>query len=128
MFKPGPWSAPGEVIFSSDPSDPGTPEQLQAVARRLFELKGTSGHPPATGVIANHLTNELTRLFGCPVPPALSSGGPALELSTTVFERNHLPQGCLRRSWMPLVVHPGPVHYVTVLPKWYWPESLLQNW
>lgn len=128
LFSPGQWDCPGEVVYSLDDPDIGL-EELSDIASRLYALKGTKPDDPQRRAIADHLTNEMTRVFGLPVPAALSPNRRCL-VSTTYVVRKHLPKPghCLRGSLLPLIVHPTPPHVALPLPSRYWPKPLVEWW
>jgi hypothetical protein len=90
MFKPGAVNSPCDVVYSLADRDRVNPGHLQPIARKLFSLKGTQQSNPALAAIANHLTNERTRAFGLPVPPAISPAA-RCHMSSTLLVRKHPP-------------------------------------
>lgn len=125
LFQPGKRDLPGEMVYALN-SPNITPEELGQVAAGLGSLKGTRPASPALAPIANYLTDEYIRVFGLPVPPAISAK-PCM-ISTVYFVRHHLPNWMLSDGLMPLVVSPRTPHFAFVLPALYWPEMLLQHW
>jgi hypothetical protein len=55
--------------------------------------------------LANHLTNELTRVYGLPIPAEIA-GGRTAYCTTTVIRRASLPDGMLTGRAFPILVHP----------------------
>lgn len=127
MFEDGNDNCPGEVVYSLDDSDRVPPMLLGEVASRIFQLKNTQPSDARLRHIADHLTNELTRVFGLSVPSSLSPFF-RCRLSTTLFVRQHLPNRRLCAPYFPLIVNPVEPHVVLPLPERYWPESLRDFW
>jgi hypothetical protein len=128
LFTPGKSDNPAEVVYSLADPDIGL-EELSDIASGLYAMKGTTPSDPAHRAIADHLTNEYTRVFGLPVPADISRRRQCL-VSTTYVVRKHLPPPgrCLRGTLLPLVVLPTPPHVALPLPSRYWPKSLVEWW
>ncbi len=129
LFGPGGGDCPGEVVYSLDGARPVDPVALGEVALALGALKHTTPADPDQAAIADYLTNEWVRVYGLPVPRALSPRL-ACQISTVYVVRKHLPgpSGFLQRPLLPLLVHPGPPHVALVLPSRYWPPELVAWW
>ena len=129
LFTAGSDDLPAEVVYALDVSNPIAPDKLSAVAQALGSLKHTRPADPDLASIADYLTNELTRVFGRPVPSNLSPGHKC-QISTIYVIRNHLPkpQQCLQQPLLPIIVHPNPPHVALVLPSRYWPHELMAWW
>ncbi len=128
LFSPGDWDCPAEVVYSHDHPDIGL-EELNDIASKLFALKGSIPTDPLMKAIADHLTNEMTRVFGLQVPPAFSPHARCL-MTTTYVVRKHLPgpDHCLRKPLLPILALPDPPHVVLPLPSRYWPKSVREWW
>ena len=128
LFMPGKENNPAELVYSLDAPDLGL-EELSEIASALFSLKRTTPDDPQEKAIADHLTNEYTRVFGLPVPPAFSPPARCM-VSTTYVVRKHLPgpDHCLRKTLLRVVVLPTPPHVVLPLPSRYWPKSVREWW
>jgi hypothetical protein len=112
--------APGELVY--DPLGRAPPPDLAAVARAVLALKGQKPADPALAAFCAHLSDEKARVFGLAVPPALSLH--PLKVSSTYFDRRHLPGARLAGVLFPVVIsdaHPGAV---LPLPLPLWPEAL----
>lgn len=118
---------PGEVVYCDDPDREISVYDLGNVAHALFALKGKPQDDREKQFLSDHLANELTRVFGVPIPEVLSPEFPC-RLSTTYFERDHLPGNCLRRNYFPLLIASAEPRAVMVLPSRYWPASLVALW
>lgn len=127
LFEPGKSDHPGEVVFSPHAPGGGDPELLADVAARLFDLKNTEPGDPKLATIAAHLTNEMTRLFGSPVPAKLCGDSPTY-LSTTFFARKHLPGRVLHQQLLPLLVSRADPYHAMPLPARYWAPDFVQWW
>ena len=92
LFQPGDEDAPGELVYSLQDKNMVRTDQLAQLATRLFSLKGTTPTNPDLATIADYLTDQFIRVFGLDVPPSLCSGINC-KISTTMFFRQHLPNG-----------------------------------
>jgi len=124
LFRAGHDDHPGEIVF--DPTGRHDPERLDAVAQRLYALKGTRPENPSLGFIAASLTHERTRTRGFPVPPSLGAHG--LLMSTLLIHRPHLPGGRLAGLRFPVLVADEAPGLAMVLPARFWPAALRAAW
>lgn len=127
LFSPGKRDAPAEAVYFTDDEHPDPITALGGLAARLFRLKGTTGHPPQAQAIADHLTAEITRAFGLPVPEEWT-GGRRAEVSTIFVHRPHLPGRRLVAPFFPLLITPDRPRRVAVVPSRYWPDDLVRTW
>ncbi|MFO0695559.1 MAG: hypothetical protein U0230_18505 [Polyangiales bacterium] len=127
LFEPGDIDCPAEVVFSLAPAEKAPRSELRRIAAALFELKGTRPRDPGELRIAEHLTNELTRVFGLEVPSSISPTIPC-QLSTLMVTRKHLPDGYLRSTYLPVVISPDDPRLAVPLPSRYWPAPLAASW
>jgi len=127
LFEEGPQDGPGEVVYVRDPARPVDLVELHRVARQLYSIKGTQQPDPLFEQLSSYLTNEKVRVFGLPVPALISPRVPCA-ISTTYFNRRHLPNGILSVRTYPILVAREEPWTVTVLPSRYWPEELRAHW
>jgi hypothetical protein len=127
MFKRGSSDSPADVVFSLTDAQRVDPGYLLQIARQLFALKGTKPAGPGLAAIAQHLTNERTRVFGLPVPASISPKANC-QISTTLLVRKHLPRHRLAGSYFPLLVSKPEPRVVLPLPARYWPPELIEQW
>jgi hypothetical protein len=125
LFKPNTCNAPGEVIY--DPQGLTPPSILKRLAGELYFLKANP--PPENTPLkpyADHLQNEMTRLFHWPIPASLS----ALPLfaSTTYFDCRLLPGGAIGCKVFPLLVHDAYPGAVLPLPAALWDPKQKAAW
>lgn len=127
LFEPGVDDCPGEFVYSLEDADRVDPEHLREVAHHLYSLKGTEPEDAELTPIAEYLTDESIRVFGLPVPRAIS---PNLRcrISTTFFVRKHLPLRRLCNPLLPIVVYPREPYVAMPLPARYWPQPLIVWW
>lgn len=127
LFESGRDNCPAELVYSIENLDRINPEYLEQVAEELFWLKGTNPSEKGLKPIAHHLTDEMTRVFGLPVPSSIS---PALKwkISTTFVVRKHLPGRYLCSSLLPIVLNRREPHFAVPLPVRYWPQKLIEWW
>lgn len=126
LFQPGPHDHPAMAIHSADPFFDKNPICLAAIARRLFQLKGTIPNDPDEHRLAEMITNEMERGMGWVVPKSCTEGREVISTSYMVV-RQHLPNGVLRCAWYPLLTHPDTAA-VMIVPSSYWPDGLVRIW
>lgn len=122
LYQPGEENCPGEVLYCKDAEANIPPEKLQKLASSLYQLKGTNPDHQGLRPIAEHLTNEHTRVFGLNVPVRSNH---SFALSTVFFDRSYLPERMLTASLYPVVVSTSGSGVVVPLPFEFWPEALL---
>jgi len=127
LFEEGNDDCPGEVVFSFARSVQRNPINLQAVSSSLYALKGTNSDDPELDPIADYLAAETVRVFGLPVPPAISPAT-RCHISTTFFARKHLPDRRLCAMLLPMVVQRDEPHLALPLPERYWPDDFRDRW
>lgn len=127
LFEPGAFDCPGELVYSLEDARRVDADYLREVAHTLYSLKGTEPDDPELTPIAEYLTDEMIRVFGLPVPRAIS---PNLRcrISTTFFVRKHLPLRRLCNLLLPIVVYPREPYVAMPLPERYWPQPLIDWW
>lgn len=127
LFTWGLNSLPGEVVFCTEPDRYVSPSELAAVARKAFRLKGTTNNSPGEQAIADHLTDELARVFGLPVPESLSPDFPCA-VSTICFDRWQLPKGRIVRPFFPILVSRTEPKVAMVVPCRFWANDFRDIW
>lgn len=121
------YNCPAALVYSPTAARGGNPAKLGHIARELFALKGTKPTDMKTDLIAEYMTDEMSRPMGIPVPTSIASAEGYL-MTTTFIVRKHLPGRTLYQSALPIVVHPQKTHLALPLPERYWPRSLVQQW
>jgi len=124
LFAPGAWDAPGEVVY--DDSGRLDAAGLDAVAERLFALRGLHLRNPSLDYLGAYLAHQLTRTRGFPVPASLGARG--LRVATLMFHRAHLAGGKLAGRQFPVLVSDAVPGVVAVLPARFWPVELRKMW
>lgn len=121
LFKAGNQDHPGELLVCMDQDI--SPEELLAIASTAYAHKGqTEPVDPNLASLANHLGNQLTRVFGLPIAPSISRGRTAY-CSTTLFRRASFPDRIVRGRLFPLLIDPTTLMAIP-LPHPYWsPKS-----
>ncbi len=127
MFEDGNDDCPGELVYSLDAGDRADPQYLKDVAHQLYGLKNTEPTDPELFGIADYLTDEMTRVYGLPVPHSISPAH-RCQVSTTYFVRKHLPGRRLCSSFLPVVVRPTAPFVAMPLPERYWPSDFAKSW
>jgi hypothetical protein len=125
LFSKGPRDHPGEVLYSSEPSQNASPGLLEPIASACFALKNTTPIDADQCPIADYLTDQKIRVFGLDVPKTLS-GHTTCKISTVMFIRNHLPNGIVSLPFFPIVFTDDGV--AAVVPSRYWSKSFQQAW
>jgi TPR repeat protein len=111
--------APGEVLY--DPSGRVPREDLAEMAGKIYSLKGQEFSDPATAHFSKYLADEMTRVFGLDVPSFILPY--PLKVSSTWFQRAHLPGGAISDKLIPLLIsdaHPGAA---LPLPAMFFPGA-----
>jgi len=125
MFRPGNEDCPGLLVYSLDPHFDARPQELRALAARIFELKQATPEDPALRNLAERIAGESDLSLGWAVPDALTDkdvrGAAFLAL------RKHIPQGVLGGALFPILVHPG-THAVMMVPCQAWPHAISLAW
>lgn len=116
MWQEGSANCPGEVLYDLRGIPGG--EDLGPIADAIYDYKCTRPLDHRLAFLSDHLTEEMTRSFGLPLPLRLSSAD--LRLTTIFFDRKHLPGGYLHSSLLPLLIHDDYPGIVTVLPERFW--------
>lgn len=116
--------APGDVIY--DPQGRVPPEDLHAIARRIFALAGTHQRDEGLAALSARMADETGAGFGMPVTRALSTQ--PLILSSTYFDQLFLPDGMLSMRSLPLLISDELPGMVLPLPWQLWPEDLIDLW
>jgi len=127
LFSPGPANCPGDVVYALPPDENVDPQYLANIAQQIGQLKGEHTGFPGMDRIGDHLADEHTRVFGLPVPQAISPMV-SCAISTVLFNRKHLPGGVLSVPFFPLLVSPRDPSVAMVLPSNYWGPSLKALW
>jgi hypothetical protein len=127
MFEDGNHDCPGEVVYSLTDSSPAVPEILERVAEKLYSLKGAEPEDPELAEMAQHVTDEMSRVFGLEVSRRISPDI-RCQLSVVLFVRKHLPSRRVCSSWVPLIVLPREPFVAIPLPERYWPGELIEHW
>lgn len=127
LFEPGKHNCPALVVYGADPEGQMDPRLLEDVAQKSFRLKGTQPRELDKQNIANHLTDEMSRPMGVPVPRSICSIGD-LMISTTFCARHHFPKRQLCAGIFPLVCHASNPSWVLPLPERYWAKRLTDWW
>lgn len=125
LFDKGNDDCPALCVHSPDKHFDGRPEELRAIASRLFKLKSTKPEDPEARKIAEMVTNETDRRMNWRLPPILS--GRDIRSSTLMVFRNHLPGKVLHGSRFPLLIHPK-TDACMIAPIDFWPPEMVDAW
>lgn len=125
LFKAGESDCPAQVIYSRDAAFDARPQELRAIAQRIFELKGAKPTDAREKAIADKVTNEMDRTMGWRLPFELTDR-PVFSAAIMVWRR-HIPAGVLSGASFPVLVHPD-TPAVMIVPVEFWPSELVQMW
>jgi hypothetical protein len=117
-------NCPGEVLF--DPTGQTDIQTLRELAHKLFLLKNTTPTELDQLQYAQHITNELTRIFNMLYPQSIATL--PLRVSSIWFWRLHLPNGALSLGYFPVLVCEEGDGEVMVLPSYFWPLKFKKTW
>jgi hypothetical protein len=126
LFEAGPNDHPAMTIYAPDESFDDRPQDLKAIASRLFRLKNTTPQDRDERRLAAAITNEMERGMGWMVPRSLTGGCEVLSTGFMVFRR-HIPGRRLQSGWFPLLIH-DDTPAVMIVPRDFWPRELAIRW
>lgn len=126
LFEKGKYDHPGELLVSTGNT---TPEEMRAMCMGLYELKGNSAEitDPETKEFAEHLENEMTRVFGLKVPETIANDNDCF-ISSVFFQRNHLPNKKITNGFFPVFYSEQDPKIVIVIPSKFWSKEFLKWW
>jgi len=116
--------APLEVLY--DPRGLTPPEDLKTIAHGLFGLRGKQTGHPELQEYADHLENEMTRLFGWVTPAQLTPY--PLHASTMFLHTEWLPGRRLISSVFPILISEECPGSVALAPWQVWPQDYFEHW
>ncbi len=127
LFEAGRGNHPAAIVFCPTGAEEVSPKYLSYLARLLYSLAGTEPVDKELIQLARHLTDQMSRIYGVPVPIKFS---PIAEcfVSTTLIVRRHLPNGFLSGSCLPFLVNDRAPSTLTILPSFFWPDWLKEQW
>jgi len=125
LFKPGKEDCPALLVYSLDEWYESRPDELHAIARRIFELKNSEPAEPGLRALAKLVTEESDRGMGWRVPEALTDKD--VRGSIFMVFRKHIPSGQMCGERFPILVHPS-TEAVMMLPFEGWPAELVKSW
>lgn len=126
LFKKGYQDAAANVVYSGDFSAENLLQALDAVAVKIFGLKGTKPEDPDEQKFARMVSYEYGRDFRITVPDKLANGLD-VTYTTIMVHRRHLPRGYLANQFFPLLIHEES-RAAMILPARYWSKELLADW
>ncbi|MES2943384.1 MAG: hypothetical protein V4772_10990 [Pseudomonadota bacterium] len=125
LFSPGNADCPALLVYSRDAHFDARPQELHAIAKKIFKLKNTAPTNQEEKAVADLVTDEMDRSMGWPVPEILT----ARSVSAAAFMvfRKHIPKGVLSASMFPTLIHPA-TQAVMIVPFEFWPIDLIVLW
>jgi hypothetical protein len=126
LFEPGADDHPAAIVYSTDPSFDGNPEELEAIAGALYSVKG---EPTDTELaeFSRILADETTRSMALRVPPRLA-GGREVIYTSVMIRRWDLPERRLSAGSFPVLILPERTPCVLVAPWEWWSPALIAAW
>ncbi len=121
MWHPGGDAHGGEVVFTADPD--AQPSSLFETSAQI-QATGKEGYVPRNpqeARLSQHMNDDYSHLEGAPVSSTLTPLQHVF-VSTTLFDRRHLPMGQLQGSVYPILVAPQSL-MVAILPFMYWSDE-----
>ena len=125
MFRPGQDDCPGLLVYSLDPYFEARPQELRAIAHKIFALKETVPEDPDLQAIAKLVTEEMDRSMGWKIPEAFTDKD--VRAAAFLVFRKHIPLGVLHGSHFPILVHPS-TQAVMIVPHEAWPVGMIGAW
>lgn len=122
LFEMGDRNHGGEIVYDPEGRMPFT--DLLTASDMIAALKGKKNLEPEQQYIGDYLESERIRVFGLDVP-ATTLPYP-LKISTTFFDRMHLPDGMLSMSYFPILLDQAGV--AVVVPSKYWTSTFRKQW
>jgi hypothetical protein len=118
---------PAQVIYGMGAAFDDRLGLLADAAEGLCSLAGNVRGDPELANFAALMADESQRAFRLPVPAQLCEGEDVY-FTTCFLQPSHLPGGCLRGQFFPLLICPARTEAVMVVPSAYWPEELRAAW
>lgn len=125
LFTPGSGDSPALLVHSPDGYFDAHPDELRAVGRAMFELKGTNPADPVLKEAAQRVSDDADRYLGFTLPDVFSER--EIVAATFMVFRRHIPQGVLTAALFPILTHPS-TQAVMIVPAEFWPLDLLVMW
>jgi len=117
---------PAMVAWSPDDEFESDPATLNAVVAKIQTVREGSSDKDGLEELCQFLKNDLRRESFQVVPKSLTNGRNVVLSSILVF-RNHLPQGYLAKSTLPLCVG-EQWDFPVILPSAAWTKKLIDWW
>lgn len=115
-----------DIVY--DPTGQTSIEQLQDYANKLINLAVADIQklPADQIVIAMHLQDKKSRLFGYAFPKSLANT--LCQVSSLWVWRPHLPNGMISSPVLPIMVKADNGGRVAVFPARFWQKDYYQDW
>jgi hypothetical protein len=126
LWSTGTEDCPAMVAWSPDDEFESDPATLKAVVAKLHVVQAGSKHPAEFEELHHFLNDDLRRESFLLVPKRLTNGRNVV-LSTIMVFRNHLPQGYLAKTTLPICVG-EQWDFPVLLPSVAWTKNLIEWW
>lgn len=129
LWQPGEHDHPAGAVYSFDDACADPPTLLEPASSRLYAMYKDAPEPvgpsrrPWTRAVQDQIHSGFERPFHQPLPPDLT-GGPVMYHTSLMVFRDHLPDGILRSSVLPLLVDRDGSGLPLMVPHEHWPDSL----
>lgn len=116
--------APGVLLYSIDPYYEDHPDELQNLARKIYQYKGRKDAPEDIRKFVQKITNEYSYEQNQKLPKSIAPNG-EVYYTTFMIWRKHLIDKHLKVSIFPILVDPDIVRSCMIVPKEYWSKDYI---
>lgn len=116
--------APGVLLYSIDPYYEDHPDELENLARKIYQFKGREDAPEDIRKFVQQVANEYSYELNQKLPKSITPNG-EVYYTTFMIWRNHLIDKHLKVSIFPILVDPAEVNSCMIVPKEYWSKEYI---
>ncbi|CAM2070510.1 hypothetical protein SCOR_34365 [Sulfidibacter corallicola] len=120
-------AVPGEFVYSRDPHYTEHLAELRDIAKDVYRLKDYRPRNEPLMRFAEKVFDAHDEVFDLPVPKILTNGRD-VRFSHLIVHREHLPEGYMAKTWLPLIAPPEGLHHAAVVNRHFWPQALVETW
>lgn len=124
LYYPGPDDHPAHVLFGVDDQSNNL-DVLRRYAEQVFCLFKAPSAPLPTFI--NMLKSVDNPVFNKKLPSSMT-GSHKVCFTTTMIQRQYLPDRKVQASWYPMLIHPTQTDASIVLPSRYWLPAIKEAW
>ena len=119
------FDVPGCLLYSTDPYYEDHPEELEALAKQIYQYKGRKDAPEEIRKFVEHITNEYSYEQNQKLPKSITPNGDVY-YSVFMIWRKHLIDKHLKVSIFPIFADPNVVKSCMIVPKEYWSNDYIK--